>query len=65
MPWGISQNATKKEKLKSEMADYLNGLNSVGEISYSVYSEAFDFSMDLLNKMYELGRKEGKLWIIT
>lgn len=55
--WGISKNAPENEKLKSEMADYLSGLNSVGEISYSTYSELYDFSMGLLDKMYELGKK--------
>lgn len=59
MTWGISENATPKEKLKSEMADYLNGLNSTGVIDYTTYSEAFDFSMELLDKMYELGKKEN------
>lgn len=56
--WGISENATEKEKLKSETADFLGGLNSCGEISYSSYSEIFDFSMDLLDSMYELGKSE-------
>ena len=56
--WGISENATPKEKLKSEMVDYLNGLNRCGEIDYSTYSKMFDFSMDLLNKMYDLGKSE-------
>lgn len=56
--WGISPNATSKEKLKSEMADFLNGLNSVGDISYETYNEIFNFSMDLLDKMHELGSKE-------
>lgn len=56
--WGISENATEKEKLKSEMADFLGGLNSCGEISYSSYSEIFDFSMNLLDSMYELGKSE-------
>lgn len=56
--WGISNTATPKEKLKSEMADFLGGLNSVGEISYSAYSEIFDFSMELLDKMYELAKCE-------
>ena len=56
--WGISQNAEPKEKIKSEMADFLNGLNSCGEISYSAYSEVFDFSMKLFDKMYELGKLE-------
>ena len=51
--WGIESTATPKEKLKAEMADYLHGLNATGEISYSTYSELFDFSLDLLNKMYD------------
>ncbi|MCY8466448.1 hypothetical protein [Bacillus atrophaeus] len=58
MSWGISPKATNKEKLKAEMADYLNGLNSTGEITYEVYSEAFEISMKLLDKMYELGKFE-------
>lgn len=56
--WGVSPNASEKEKLKSEWADYLNGLNSCCEITYSVYSEAFDFGMNLLDEMYTLGQKE-------
>ncbi|QXN70190.1 hypothetical protein INTERNEXUS_150 [Bacillus phage vB_BspM_Internexus] len=60
MAWGISPNATKKEKLKSEMADFLNGLNSTGEINYSIYSEMFDYSMNLLDEMYELSKSENK-----
>jgi hypothetical protein len=59
--WGISENASEKEKIKSEMADYLNGLNSCGEISYSIYCEAFDASMNLLDKMYELGTAQNEL----
>ncbi|MFV4887421.1 hypothetical protein RY279_18435 [Bacillus velezensis] len=58
MVWGVSPDATTKEKLKSEMADYLNGLNSTGVISYAVYSEAFEVSMNLLDKMYDLGKFE-------
>lgn len=57
MGWGISENATEKEKIKSEMADYLQGLNSVGEIDYKTYSDMFDFSMKLLDKMYDLNNK--------
>ncbi|MZQ74923.1 MAG: hypothetical protein GT589_02050 [Peptoclostridium sp.] len=56
--WGISNAASLKEKLKSEMADYLHGLNAVGEISYSTYSEMFDFGLELLDRMYELGKME-------
>ncbi|MCV0023508.1 hypothetical protein [Bacillus sp. XT-2] len=58
MSWGISPDATNKEKLKAEMADYLNGLNSTGEISCAVYSEVFDVSMNLLDQMYDLGKFE-------
>lgn len=58
MPWGISENATEKEKLKSELADYLNGLNSTGVIGYIEYCSLFDFTMKLLDKMYELGKEE-------
>ena len=57
MPWGISENATEKETIKSEMADYLKGLNLVGEIDWKTYSEMFDFSMKLLDKMYDLNNK--------
>lgn len=57
--WGISSNATEKEKLKSKMADYLHGLNSTGKIDYTIYSEIFDFSMSLLDEMYELGKKKN------
>ncbi|WP_235701134.1 hypothetical protein [Bacillus subtilis] len=58
MSWGVSLDATNKEKLKAEMADFLNGLNSTGAISYEVYNEAFDVSMKLLDKMYDLGKFE-------
>lgn len=46
----------RKKKIKAEMADFLNGLNCCGEISYISYCEIFDFSMELLDKMYELGK---------
>lgn len=58
--WGISESATDKEKLKSKMADFLNGLNCCGDISISTYDAIFDFSMDMLDKMYELGKSENK-----
>jgi len=58
--WGISDKASEKEKLKSEMGDYLNGLNSTCEISYNAYSEIFDFSHELLDRMYELGKSEAQ-----
>lgn len=58
MPWGISPNASNKEKIKADMGDFLHGLNSAGKIDYITYSELFDFSHDLLDKMYELGKSE-------
>lgn len=56
--WGIAKTATPKEKLKAEYADYLNGLNSVGEISYSTYCELYDIGTNLLDKMYDLAKLE-------
>ena len=34
MSWGISENASEKEKIKADVNDYLDGLNAVGIISY-------------------------------
>lgn len=58
--WGINQSASDKEKIKAEMNDFLKGLNSVGEIDYNTYSDIFDKSMELFNKMYKLGYKKGE-----
>ena len=55
--WGIAETATPKEKIKSEMSDYLNGLNSAGDISYEMYDKLWDFTMKMLDKMYELESK--------
>lgn len=57
--WGLSSGALSKEKLKSEMSDFLGGLNSVGKIDYSVYSQMFDYTGALFDKMYDLGKEEG------
>ena len=56
--WGISENASKKEKIKSEMNDFLKGENSVGNIDYKTYSDIYDKSMELLDKMYNLGKDQ-------
>ncbi len=56
--WGISPYASPKEKIKAEMADELNGLNCIGGINYTTYSQLYDFSMKLLDEMYDLGKKE-------
>lgn len=55
---GIASTAPEIVKIKSEMADYLHGLNSCSEIDHSVYNKLFDFSLSLLQKAYELGKKE-------
>lgn len=59
MSWGIAETATEIEKLKAESADYLNGLNSCGIIDYDDYCKTFDFYSELLQKAYELGKKEA------
>ena len=64
MSWGIAETAPEIEKIKAESADYLGGLNSCGEIKWWIYSQAFDFYADLIQKAYELGKTEAKpRWI--
>ena len=58
--WGIATTAPEIVKIKAEMADYLHGLNSDAEIDHSVYNRLFDFSLSLLQKAYELGKKEAQ-----
>ena len=53
MSWGISENASEKEKLKAEINDYFKGLNSVGDIDYTAYSEIYDAVMPIIDNMYE------------
>lgn len=60
MSWGIAETAPEIEKIKSESADYLNGLNSCGVIDWNTYNYAFDFYADLLMKAYEQGRKDAQ-----
>lgn len=58
--WGIASTAPEIEKIKSEMADYLHGLNSCSKIDYLIYSQLFDFSLPLIQKAYDLGKKEAQ-----
>lgn len=60
MSWGISENASERERIKAEFNDYIKGLNSTGTIDYQTYSEMYDYIMPLFDKMYELGKKESK-----
>lgn len=54
--FGIAETASEKEKIKSEFADFINGMNSCGEIDYNIYSQLFDFAMPLFDKMFEHGK---------
>ena len=56
--WGISENASEKEKLKAEVNDYFHGLNAVGEIDWLAYSELYDACMPILDKAYDRMKKE-------
>lgn len=58
--WGIAETAPVIEKIKAESADYLRGLNSCGEITWSVYDKAFDFYMELISRAYEQGKKDAE-----
>ncbi len=58
--WGISETAPVIEKIKAESADYLKGLNSCGEITWSVYDKAFDFYMELISRAYEQGKNDAQ-----
>jgi len=59
MSWGIAETAPEIEKIKAKSADYLNGLNSCGEIDYDLYSYAFDFYSELLDAAYEQGKQDA------
>ena len=45
------------EKLKGEFESEINGMNMVGEISYSNYSRLFDVGTKAIQEAYELGLK--------
>lgn len=57
--WGISPNASEKEKIKADYADILHGMNSTGAIPYDVYSDLFDAGMELFDRMYEQGKADA------
>ena len=57
MSWGISENASEKEKLKAEINDFLCGLNSTCAIDFVAYHKLYDAVMPIIDEMYE--RKEG------
>lgn len=60
MSWGISENASEKEKLKAEVNDYFHGLNAVGKIDWLAYSELFDACMPILDKCFDRMKDENE-----
>jgi len=52
MSWGISENATDKEKFWADINDTLKGFNSTAKIDYVTYCELYD---DL--------RKQFDIWV--
>ena len=61
MSWGISENASEKEKLKAEINDYFHGLNAVGMIDWIAYSELYDACMPILDKCYDRMKAEKEV----
>lgn len=59
MSWGVSENASEKEKLNAEINDFFSGLNSVGDIDYTAYSDIYDAVMPIIDDMYERMRHES------
>lgn len=58
MSWGVSENASEKEKLKLEVNDYFKGLNSCGIIDYIAYSKLYDICMPILEECYDRMKEE-------
>ena len=46
------------EKIKQDFADYLDGLNMTGKLSYSLYCAIFDKGTAAIQKAYDLGKQE-------
>lgn len=59
MSWGISQNATEKEKIFADFNDSLNGMNSADGLSYHHYSCIYDIGRKLADKEYQQGRADA------
>jgi len=56
-----SEEAIEKEKIKSEMMEHLDSLMSRGKIYCEAYYSILECSMDLLEKMFETGKKAREL----
>ena len=60
MSWGISENASDKEKLKADINDYFYSLCSVGKIDYQLYEDLYDACMLIIDEGYDRFQKEMK-----
>ena len=60
MSWGISENASDKEKLKAKINDYFYSLCSVGEIDYQFYENLYDVCIPIIDAEYDRFQKEMK-----
>lgn len=58
--WGISENASEKEKLKAEVNDYFHGLNAVAMIDWIAYSKLYDVCMPILEECYDRMHAESE-----
>lgn len=65
MSWGISPNATEKEKIFADFNDSLQGINSEYGLSYYLYSNIYNIGRKLADKEYQQGRAEGESIGIT
>lgn len=59
MSWGISENATEKEKIFADFSEILNGINSADGLSYNQYSCIYDIGRELADKEYQQGRADA------
>ena len=56
MSWGISPNATEKEKIFADFNDSLNGMN---RLSYRHHSQIYDIGRELADKEYQQGKADA------
>ncbi len=60
MSWGINGSASEKEKLKAEINDFFQGLNSACDIDYEAYSQIYDAVMPIIDDMYKRREEEDE-----
>lgn len=60
MGWDILKIVQPRLKIKSEMAEFVKGLKSNGKIDDDTFEELFDFTLESLDRMYEVGKKSKR-----